>query len=71
MELVMIILAIGIIFWINNPSIDKEKLMIVFKALNKDLTREFKKSDDKIKELEKKIKRLEDTIVEKGLFNEQ
>ena len=70
-EFILLIFVIGVVFMLNKPSIDKEKLIIVFKALNKDSTREFKKRDDKIIELEKKIKCIEDTVAEKGLFSEQ
>jgi len=66
----MIILVIGIVFWLNQPSIDKEKLQKIIKTIDKKLNKEFKKRDDKIEYLENKIKRIEDTAVEKGLFNE-
>lgn len=59
MELSFIILAIGIAFWINQPSIDKDKLKLVIKSIDTELNKEFTKRDNKIKELENRIKILE------------
>ena len=70
MELALIILVIGIVFLVNQPSIDKENLLKVIKTIDKELNKAFKKRDDKIEELENKIKRIEDTAVEKGLSDE-
>lgn len=60
MELVMIILVIGVVFWINQPSMDNEKLQKLIETIDRELDKEFKKRDDKIKELENEIKRIED-----------
>jgi arsenate reductase-like glutaredoxin family protein len=70
MDFAFLILVIGVVFWINQPSIDEDKLKTIAKSIDKELTKEFKKRDDKIKELEKRTKRIEDTVVEKGLSNE-
>ena len=54
MEFAFLILTIGIVFWINQPSIDKDKLKDIAKSIDKELSKEFKKRDDRILELEKK-----------------
>lgn len=68
MELALIIFTVGIVFWINQPSISKDKLMKIAKSIDKELSEEFKKRDNKIEELEKRLKRIEDTVVDKSLF---
>jgi hypothetical protein len=68
MDLAFLIFVIGVVFWINQPSIDKDKLKIIAKSIDKELNKEFKNRDDRIKELEDRINRIEDTVVERGLF---
>lgn len=70
-DLAFLIFIIGMIFFINQPLIDKDKLKIIAKSIDEELNKEFKSRDNKIKQLEKRIKQLEDTVVEKGLFDEQ
>ena len=69
MDLAFLIFIIGVMFWLNQPSIDKDKLKNIAKTIDKELSKEFKIRDEKIKELEKRIKRIEDTVVEKELLD--
>lgn len=60
MELAFIILAIGVAVMMNSTSgVSKEKLIRIGKALEKDINQEFKKRDNRILELEKRIEMLE------------
>ena len=65
MELALIILTVGIVFWINQPLVGVEKLKQIAKSIDEELSKEFKKIDERIKELEVKINRIENTVVEK------
>ena len=59
MEIAVIIFVIGVVFWLNQPSIDKDKLQTMVKSIDKELTKEFQKRDNKVKKLEKRVKQLE------------
>lgn len=59
MELVFIILAIGVVFMMNSGRMSKDKLVEIANALEGDLIREFTKRDNKIKDLEERIEKLE------------
>ena len=61
MELVFIILAIGVVFMMNSGRMSKDKLVEIANALEGDLIREFTKRDNKIKDLEERIEKLENT----------
>lgn len=58
MELALIILAIGVVYYINKDDFNTEKLSLLFKELDKELSKEFEKRDKRIEELEKQIKQL-------------
>ena len=59
----MIILVTGIAFWLSQPYIDKDKLKTIAESVDDGLSAEFQKRDKKIEDLEKRLKRIEDTVV--------
>ena len=60
MELALIILVIGIVFMLNNDNgISKGALKKIAKQIDIELSKEFEKRDIKIRELEERIKALE------------
>jgi len=60
MEIALIILVIGIVYYVNSDNFNTEKLSLLFKELDKELSKEFKKRDKRIQELENQIKKLKD-----------
>jgi hypothetical protein len=58
-EFILLIFVIGVVFMLNSPSIDENKLKLLIKSIDKELSKEFEKRDKKIKQLEKRIIDLE------------
>jgi flagellar motility protein MotE (MotC chaperone) len=62
MEFILLIFVIGVVFMLNQPSIDRSKIQKVVKEIDKALTKEFDKRDKKIESLEKEIANLKEKI---------
>ena len=59
MELAMIILIIGVVFWLNSDTVDKNELIKIAVKIEK----EIEAKDDKIKDL-KELRKLDDKTIE-------
>ncbi len=69
-DLALIILAVGVVFWLNSgTSIDKDKFIKAVKKADVKLQEEFNKRDREINKLKEKIKALEKST-QGGIPNE-
>jgi len=59
MEFILLIFVIGVVFMLNQPSIDKDKIKLIAEKIDKELSKEFDKRDKKIEDLQKRIDALE------------